>query len=304
LYSYIAFLRKFIKFYLRSISNIGLTGKDSKDDVYANMKRIDANYLDVYGLKLVAGKNILPTDTLNEVLINETLARQLGFKTPEEALDKLLKFGKSPKPIVGVVKDFHVNSLHKGIDPVYMGAGIHRYETAGVKFSTKNPKEMMHKIEKLWLSIFPEYVFEYQFFDEALSQFYEGEKQLSNLFKIFAFIAIFIGCIGLYGLVSFMATQKNKEIGIRKVMGASVGQIVYLFSKEFAMLLLIAFAIALPIVYYVMNSWLADFAYRVSIGWQVFVISIVSSALIACFTVGYKSLKAALMNPVKSLRSE
>lgn len=287
-----------------SITNVGLTGKDSKDDVDANMKRIDANYLDVYGLKLVAGRNILPTDTLNEIIINETLARQFGFKTAEEALGKMIRRGKSPKPIVGVVKDFHVNSLHRGIDPVYMGAGIHRYETAGVKFSTKNPKEMMSKIEKLWLSVFPEYVFEYQFFDKALAQFYEGEKQLSNLFKIFAFIAIFIGCIGLYGLVSFMATQKNKEIGIRKVMGASVGQIVYLFSKEFTTLLLIAFAIALPIVYYAMNSWLADFAYRVSIGWQVFAISIVSSALIACFTVGYKSLKAALMNPVKSLRSE
>ncbi len=287
-----------------AITNVGLTGKDSKDDVDANMKRIDANYLDVYGLKLVVGRNILPTDTLNEVLINETLARQLGFKTAEDAIGKSLRRGNSPKPIVGVVKDFNVNSLHRGIDPVYMGAGIHRYETAGVKFSTKNPKEMMGKIEKLWLSVFPEYVFEYQFFDESLAQFYETEKQLSKLFKIFAFIAIFIGCIGLYGLVSFMATQKNKEIGIRKVMGASVGQIVYLFSKEFVTLLLVAFAIASPIIYFAMSGWLADFEYRVSIGWQVFAVSIASSALIACFTVGYKSLKAALMNPVKSLRSE
>ncbi len=287
-----------------AITNVGLTGKDSKDDVDANMKRVDADYLEVYGLKLAAGRNMMPTDTLNEVLINETLARRLGFKTPEEALGKTLRRGKSPKPIVGVLKDFHVNSLHRGIDPVYMGAGIHRYETAGVKFSTKNTKEMMGKIEKLWSSVFPEYVFEYEFLDESLARFYQGEKQLSNLFKIFAFIAIFIGCIGLYGLVSFMATQKNKEIGIRKVMGASVGQIVYLFSKEFAKLLLVAFVIASPIIYYVMSGWLADFEYRVNIGWQVFVISIVSSALIACFTVGYKSLRAALANPVKSLRSE
>jgi len=288
-----------------TITNIGLTGMDSKDDINANMKRGDVDYVEVYGLKLVAGRDINPSnDTLNEMLINETMARELGFKTAEEALGKTLRRGAAPKPIVGVVKDFHVYSLQEKMSSVYFGAGIHRYKTMGVKFSSRNTKEMMGKIEKLWISIFPEYVYEYQFLDESLAQFYETEKQITNLFKIFAFIAIFIGSIGLYGLVSFMATQKNKEIGIRKVLGASVGQIVYLFSKEFAKLLLIAFVVAAPLVYYLMTAWLANFEYRITVGWEVFTLTIIASTLIACLTVGYKSLRAALANPVQSLKAE
>jgi putative ABC transport system permease protein len=156
----------------------------------------------------------------------------------------------------------------------------------------------------VWAQVYPEYVYQYQFLDDSLAEFYEQDENIAKLFQVFAAISIFIGCIGLYGLVTFMAAQKRKEIGIRKVLGATLGQIVWLFSREFARLLLLAFVLAVPVVYFAMSAWLEGYAYRVSIGGSTFLLTIGVSLVIACLTVGYQSLRAALANPVKSLRSE
>jgi ABC-type antimicrobial peptide transport system permease subunit len=276
-------------------------------DYAANMKMADTDYLNLYGLTLVAGRNFNRSDTLNEIVVNEALTQKLGFKTPQEALGQIIMMGRrnqSSREIVGVVKDFHVFSLHQSIMPVVIGSNRGAYNIAGIKLNMSNVKETLPKIEKIWTSVFPEYVYEYDFLDKQLGEFYLGEERQANLFKIFALIAIFIGCIGLYGLVSFMVTQKTKEIGVRKVLGASVNQIVFIFTKEFAKLLLIAFIIASPLVYYVMQGWLENFSYRIELGISVFLIAILVSALIATLTVGYKSFKAATVNPVKSLRTE
>jgi ABC-type antimicrobial peptide transport system permease subunit len=159
-------------------------------------------------------------------------------------------------------------------------------------------------VETLWNKTFPEGVYDYQFLDKTIAGFYKAEEELSTLYKIFAGIAIFISCLGLYGLVSFMAVQRIKEVGIRKTLGASVGHIIYLFSKEFTVLIVIAFAISAPVGYYFMHKWLQDFTYRITIGPGIFILSIISSIVIAWLTVGFKAVKAALANPVKSLRSE
>jgi ABC-type antimicrobial peptide transport system permease subunit len=165
-------------------------------------------------------------------------------------------------------------------------------------------KQTLSSIEKIWNSTFPDYVYEYKFLDEKIANFYTSENQLSQLYKIFAGIAIFISCLGLYGLISFMAVQRIKEVGIRKTLGASVSSIVYLFSKEFTVLILVAFAISAPLGWYFMHKWLMTFTYRYSFGPGIFIISILASVTIAWITVGYKALRAALANPVKSLRSE
>ena len=163
---------------------------------------------------------------------------------------------------------------------------------------------MLPFVEKLWSESYPDYVYEYSFLDETIENFYQQEAQLSTLYKIFAAIAILISCLGLYGLVSFMVSQRTKEVGIRKVLGASARNIVFILSKEFSLLIIIAFAIAVPVAYYIMNKWLQNYTYRVEIGIALFVIAIVGSMLIAWITVGHRAVRAALANPVKSLRTE
>lgn len=273
----------------------------------ANMKMADTNYLATYDLKLLAGRNFTEGDTLNQILVNEELVKQLGFKNPQDILGKSVTLGRrdaNGKEIVGVVKDFYNYSLHTALAPIIIGTNRGAYNIAGIKLNIKDLTTTLPKIEKIWTSIFPEYFYTYQFLDKQIADFYIGEERQANLFKIFALIAIFIGCIGLYGLVSFMVAQKTKEIGVRKVLGASIGQIVFIFSKEFAKLLLIAFVIASPLIYYVMKGWLENFTYRIDLNVGVFLVSIVASALIAALTVSYKSIKAAMVNPVKSLKSE
>jgi len=207
-------------------------------------------------------------------------------------------------PIVGVVKDFKTNSLREEVKPLTIASRKSFYFVLAIKMRTNNISQTTAQVQKAWEKSFPEYAFNSHFVDETIEQFYRQEKQLSLLYKIFAGIAIFISCLGLYGLVSFMAAQKTKEVGIRKVLGASVSSIVYLFSKEFTILIAIAFVIAAPVAWYLMNNWLQGFVFRINIGLGVFVLAIITSIIIAWITVGYKAVRAAVANPVKSLRSE
>jgi putative ABC transport system permease protein len=205
---------------------------------------------------------------------------------------------------VGVVKDYHLNSLRDPIAPAVLACRQRNYQTIGIKIRPGKEKQVLSAVEKLWTQTFPNNMYEYQFLDEKIASFYQQESQLSQLYQIFAVIAIFISCLGLYGLVSFMAIQRIKEVGIRKVLGASVASIVYLFSKEFTILIGIAFLIATPVSYYFMHQWLDGFTFKIDLGIQFFLLAFIGAILIAWITVGYKAVKAGLANPVKSLRTE
>jgi len=269
-----------------------------------NAKFADAEYFKLYHLQMVAGRPYIKTDTIHEFVVNETLLKKLGVLNPNNAIGKSIEIKGKKAQIVGVVKDFNVGSLKKQIPPVIMASYKSVYETINIKVQPADMKQTLSAIERTWNSTFPDYVYEYKFLDEKIADFYKTEDQLSQLYKIFAGIAIFISCLGLYGLISFMALQRIKEVGIRKTLGASVSSIVYLFSKEFTVLIISAFVISAPIGWYLMHKWLMTFTYRYSFGPGIFIISILTSVVIAWLTVGYKALRAALANPVKSLRSE
>lgn len=265
----------------------------------------DENYFKTYGLQFISGRGFTESDTTREVVINETLAKKLGLKDPSAAVGKEIRMGAQHwKTIVGVVKDFKTNSLKEDIKPLIIAENLKFYTVTGVKLKTADIHKSQAAVEAAWNETFPEYAYTTAFMDENLAEFYKQDEQLSLLYKIFAVIAIFISCLGLYGLVSFMAVQKTKEVGIRKVLGASAGNIVFLFSREFTILISIAFIIAAPLAYFMMNNWLQDFVYRIEMGVGVFVIAVVLSIMIAWITVGYKAIRAAVANPVKSLRTD
>jgi ABC-type antimicrobial peptide transport system permease subunit len=218
---------------------------------------------------------------------------------------KEIRSGRSGwKTIVGVVKDFNTNSLREELKPLMLFPRKDRYGVTGIKLRSNNIPKTKTAIEAAWNQYFPEYAYTLSYMDENIARFYEQEDQLSLLYKIFAGIAIFISCLGLYGLVSFMAVQRTKEIGIRKVLGGTIGHILWIFGREFFMLLVIAFLISAPVAWWLMNNWLQDFEFRVPISPWIFVLSILISIIVAAFTVGYRSIRAAIMNPIKSLRTE
>ena len=272
----------------------------------ADLKWADADVFKTYDLKMVAGRPYRPSDTIREYVANETMVKELGIQNPEQILGKKIKFpgGDMQGEVVGVVKDFNGASMAKPIAPILMSTWKESYQMMAIKLNSQQANRTIAVIEKLWNQTYPDYVYEYQFLDEKIDNFYKQENQLSQLYKIFAGIAIFISCLGLYGLVSFMAIQRTKEIGVRKVLGASVANIVYLFSKEFTLLICISFLIAAPLAYYFMHGWLENFTFRITIGAGIFIITIVSSVSIAWITVGYRAFRAAKVNPVKSLRAE
>lgn len=270
-----------------------------------SLKYADEDYFKTFGLQFIAGKGYDKSDTIKELVINETLLKQLNIKNAEDAIGKEIRLGSDPwKTIVGVVKDFKTSSLRDAIKPLVICERKEVYGVTSIKLHSSNISKSKAAIESAWNQYFPEYAFTSSFMNENIAQFYQQEDQLELLYKIFAGIAIFISCLGLYGLVSFMAIQKTKEIGVRKVLGASVKNIVFLFSKEFMILILIGSVIAIPVAYYMMNHWLQNFNFRIKINMGIFVIAILISIIIAWIAVGYKSIKAAVANPVKSLRSE
>lgn len=207
-------------------------------------------------------------------------------------------------PVVGVVKDFNDRSLRNEVAPLLMATNSTMYRQASIKLSTANMAAAMQSIKKIWQQTFPDYVYEYRFLNDKIASFYQQETQLSQLYKIFAAIAVFLSCLGLYGLASFMAVQRTKEVGVRKVLGATSVSIVYLFSREFVILVAIAFAIATPLAWYFMHLWLQNYAYRINVSWWLFLVGGISAIFIALATVSFQAIKAALANPVKSLRSE
>lgn len=267
----------------------------------------DAGYAKTFGLNIIAGRNIAESDTAMEYLVNEKLAQKLGVKNPQDIIGHKFTAGDlsdNPGTIVGVVKDFHAKSLYTTIEPEYISTFRKAYQYAGVRIDMKNQSVALAQMQKIWQSVFPENVFEYRFLDEQIADFYQKEDLLNKLIKSSTIIAIFISCLGLLGLISLLTLQRTKEIGIRKVLGASVTHITALLSADFLKLIIIAVIIASPVAWFIMSKYLQDFAYRIDIQWWVFALAAIIAILIAFVTVSFQSIKAAMANPINSLRNE
>jgi putative ABC transport system permease protein len=275
-------------------------------DFKAITKFADTGYVPTYKLQLIAGRNLQPSGMTREFLVNESFVKSLGLKKPEDILNKEISMwdDQIKCPVVGVLKDFNDRSFRQDLAPLLITTNGTMYSQAGIKLATTNISSTLESVKKIWEQTFPDFVYEYRFLDDKIDNFYKQENQLAQLYKIFAAISIFLSCLGLYGLASFMAVQRIKEVGIRKVLGATAANIVYLFSKEFIILIVIAFAIATPIAGYFMHQWLQDYVYRINISWWFFAAGGLFAIIIALATISFQALKAAVANPVKSLRAE
>jgi putative ABC transport system permease protein len=280
-------------------------GKLKVDADWANEE-----YIPFYGMKMVAGRNILRSDSLREFVINETCMRALGFTTPDKTLGQFLKTTEQGAfPIVGVVADFHQRSFHDPIAPLLIGHAPEVETSLGVRLSTKGKdvatiQATLAAMGKIWKEVYPDKEFDYSFLDELVASFYETEQNTSKLVRVAMLTTIFISCLGLFGLVLFTAERKTKEIGIRKIIGASVADIVTLLCKDFVVLVCIAILVASPAAWWLMNRWLQGFVYRLPISWWIFAVAGVTAIVIAMLTVSVQAIKAALANPAKSLRTE
>lgn len=288
-----------------------------KNEISGGVQNIfaDENFLPFYNIKLVAGHNYTHSDTINQLLINETAAKFLGFKNPDEVIGKFVFIGVSDRPnssqdfpIVGVVKDFYAQSLHDPIKPLFIAPSSGFSRMINVKLALGNDptqlKNTIAAIEKIWKQIYPDRTFEYSFFDKTIANFYEKEEKTSMIINAAMIVAIFISCMGLFGLVAFTTEQRTKEIGIRKVLGASVSGITLMICKDFVVLVVISLLISSPIAWYFMHQWLQTYPYRITINMWTFVVAGMAAVCIALITISFQSIKAAMGNPVESLRTE
>ncbi|MBO3700662.1 ABC transporter permease [Roseivirga sp. E12] len=280
------------------------TDDTTRQEIDIQFKRVDEAYQETYGLRMLAGDWVVKSDTMSQFVVNQSFLIKAGVKDPVSAIGETVNVWGRKFPIVGVVEDYHATTLSDAIEPMVMFSDAGENYTVGLKINAERTEEIVSALEEIWLNFHEEYEFDYRFVDEEIAAFYENEKKMSQLLTSFAGISIFIGCLGLYGLVAFMANQKSKEIGIRKVLGATVPSLVGNFSGEFAKLVGLAFLVAAPLGYLGMNTWLQEYEYSISIGPLIFISTIIASMLIAMFTTGYRSLRAATANPVNSLRDE
>jgi putative ABC transport system permease protein len=292
----------------RGIGRTGVQpeGYSADDDIWIlSIMSADENFIPNMKMEMAAGRNFsldFPSDKQQAVIINEAAAKSLGWKDP---IGK--KFNaNSPNPltVIGVVKDFHFASMRHHIEPMMIVNQTQFNNTAAIRISKGNIQEAVSSIEKAWKKINPGHPFEFSFLDDEFNEIYESEQNFAELIVAFTWLAIFIACLGLFGLASYMTEQRTKEIGIRKVLGASVSNILLLTTKQFILLVLLANIIAWPLAYYFMNNWLLDFAYRITISIETFIAAAVLTLLIAFLTVSFQAFKVAVSNPVKSLRYE
>jgi len=287
-----------------SVSMTAFTIEGIEGNHLTQVKLTDEDYVNLFKIELLAGHNLAGLDTATSCLVNERLMKSLGLEKPEDILGRVITIWGRNLPVAGVVKDFHTMSLEREIDPTILFNRVSSYRTAAIKLKGGSVKETLVEVERAWTTQYPDFLFSYEFLDNEIQEFYETEQKMSTLLILFSGIAITIGCLGLYGLISFMANEKEKEIGVRKVLGASAGNILFIFSKEFIILIMVAFAIASPLAAYVMGQWLDNFAYRVPLNGLMFVTGIGITLLIALATVGYRSVRASTANPVNALRNE
>jgi putative ABC transport system permease protein len=286
---------------------------DSLKPVNADIKyvAVDYDFVPSYGIHMTAGRNFSREYSLdtNSFLLNTAATRALGIRNPQDAVGKNFKYGNVKGKVIGIMDDFHFESMHQKIQPLILimppeSQTATSYANISIKLAGGDLAASLDYLQKTWKRYLPQTPFEYTFLDERFNQLYQSEQRQGALFTSFAGIAIFIACLGLLGLSAFSISQRVKEIGIRKVLGASVGSIVGSLSKDFLVLVGVAAIIAFPIAWYAMHTWLQDFQYRISIQWWVFLIAGLLAAAVALITIGSQAIKAATANPVKSLRSE
>jgi len=288
-------------------------GNDSMVPVKADIRFVatDYDFVPTYGIQMAAGRNFSRNygmDTSGFIL-NESAVKAVGWKSSQQAVGKNFKYGNLDGRIIGVVKDFHFESLHQTIAPLIFimpatTPNQSNYNNISIKISGQNVTSALATIKDVWQKYLPDFPYQSTFLDENFERLYSSEQKQETIFTTFACIAIFIACLGLFGLSAFAISQRVKEIGVRKVLGANTGTIVTLLSKEFLKLVLIAAIIAFPVAWYAMHSWLQDFAYRINIHWWVFICAAFAALLIAFITVSSQAIKAAMANPIKSLRTE
>jgi putative ABC transport system permease protein len=280
---------------------------------------VDGQFLKTYEIQLIKGRNFIPGTGADSsaVIINETAAKELKITEPSGQLIEIPSagfdgsFSSLDKPftarVVGIVKDFNFESLREPVGPMVLGSPknpVQSIDYFTARMSPGDAGESLKQMDAILHSIDANHLLEYHFLDKQWELFYRADKIRETIFLIMAILAIAIACLGLFGLTTYAAEQRIKEVGIRKVLGANVGSILSLLSKDFIKLVIIAAIIAIPIAWYFMNKWLQEFAYRISIGWWIFAVAGIVALLIAVFTVSFQAIKAAIANPVTSLRSE
>ena len=287
--------------------------KDIKEQLM-NYEYVDADFLDEYDIELVAGRFFdkdLSTDVGGPLVLNEAAVKALGWRSPEEAIGKeLITYWsgdvnqRGPQSVIGVVRDYHYEGLQIFIDPLVIVMAPSRFRNMTLTFEPQNVADILALTEKTWDSLFPNNVFRYYFLDDQFGRLYETEERLIRIVGSFTLLSILLSCLGLFGLAAFMAEKRTKEIGIRKVLGASVSNITVLFSKDFVRLIALANGLAWPIAYIAIQKWLQNFAYRINMGLWIFVVSAALVLFIALLTLSFQTIKAATANPVNSLRYE
>ena len=274
-----------------------------------NTEYADFEFPKTLGLKIIAGRDFSPqfiTDSDKAVIINRTAAKTLGY-TPEQAIGKWIRnivYDSLPRTIVGVVEDYHYASLKQNIGSLVISTKKDDRRLALIRLNATHLKETIERFRKIYSSVAPDYPFEYEFLDEKFGQLYKSEINQETLLSVFSGIAICIACLGLFGLASYTAIKRTKEIGVRKVLGSSVENIVFLLSKDLLKPVLLGTLIAVPAGWLIMQKWLQSFAYRVDLHWWLFLMAAMIAVLIALITVSVQAIKAAIANPVKSLRTE
>jgi putative ABC transport system permease protein len=273
------------------------------------LNAIDFDFIDSFGIEMVAGRNIhkhYSTDTKTAMIVNEATVRELGYSAPEEAIGTKLKTGfyGFEGTIIGVTKDHHISSFHEEIEPMAMVYRPEYFSTIATKIQSHEIQKTLTFIEKTWTRTIPEFPFSFSFLNENIDRLYSEEEQTAKIIRTFSIMAIFIACLGLFGLAAYTAERRTKEIGIRKVLGATVPNLIVMLSSEFTKWVLIANILAWPVAYLATNQWLQNFAYRTSIKFWVFVFAAGLAFLISLMTVSYQAIKAAVANPIDSLRYE
>ncbi|MEM1338814.1 MAG: ABC transporter permease [Bacteroidota bacterium] len=287
-------------------TSLKYNNRPEREDFSISIKVGDEDYLNTFNIPLAGGRNFFKNDSIREMLVNEKFLEKVGAASAEEVLGKTLAVNgeRIEATIVGVVKDFHDSSFTDEIKPIFIAPYVMWYNEFGIKINHLNTKATLEQLEKEWVQTFPNHIFDYRFLDERVAEQYETEQRYLSLSKVFSGLAIFIGCMGLYGLILFFVSQRTKEIGIRKVLGSSVADILTLFSVDFLKLILVAGLIATPFTWYVMNQWLESYTYRTEIYWWHFAIAILAIILVTLLTISYQTTRAALANPIRSLRTE
>jgi putative ABC transport system permease protein len=295
------------------LGSLGSGGSETIDErgnilqVNTARLRVDSAFLNVYGLKLVAGENFkrgMLVDSARPVILNESAVRKIGWKDDRTAVGKPFKMGGNNGRVIAVVKDFHFSPLQQLIGPLAIYPNDGNFSRITLKTDVTRPAEVTEWVEKTWKKNFPTALLDFDFSDSVVEQQYQAEKQFARIFLCFSVLSLLIACLGLYGLIAYSTAQRTKEIGIRKVLGGTAEGIAIMLSKDLLKLVILAFAVAVPVAWYVMNGWLQDFAYRITISWWMFLSAGFVVTMIALLTVGSRAIAAAVANPVNSLRTE